>query len=98
MERSNSDGDMLFNALEAGPVSKLTNWRSFPASMTNGTVSDLENSERVVLHVRRRDNIRSVYEEFVRRNGVGAMKDWMSARIAYKTKTRGTLSHSICPT
>jgi hypothetical protein len=46
MEWSSSD-DMAFNALKTESPAELTNWRSFPASMTYGTVSVLERDERV---------------------------------------------------
>ena len=39
---------MLFDVLETGAAAKLTNLRSLPASMTYGTVTELENNERAV--------------------------------------------------
>ena len=48
MEWSNSDSDMLFDGLETGATAELTNLRSLPASMTYGTVAELESNERVV--------------------------------------------------
>lgn len=46
MERSNSNGDILFNTLIAEAATELTNERPVPASMTYGTVSVLERNER----------------------------------------------------
>jgi len=90
MEWSSSVGNVLFKVPETRPTAKLTNVRSFPASMTNGTVSDLDNYEWVVLNIKRGNNIRSVHEQSVGRNWIGPEKGQISTRIMGEFTTQLT--------
>jgi len=88
---------MLFKAQQTGPAAKLTNWRSSPASMTQGTVSDLDSNEWV-LHVRRNDNVRSMHKQFIGPIRIRPVKGRISTRIMGEITTQLTLEHLLCST
>ena len=54
--------------------------------------------ERVMLEVRRSDNIRRLYDQLVWRNGIRPVKEWISTRLVGDITTPHTLQQSICST